>query len=506
MDTEIEKPVLLLVDDDPSIRDSLKFVLQNDYLVFSAESRIEAQAVLTSLSCPPDLALVDLGLPPHTHSPEEGFALIKDLVATNGDVKILVLSGQDDKENVRRALSYGAADFIAKPCDIALLKTRLSHALLIQQAEKTEHSLAVVSPTSEIVGRSVAINNMREQIKQFADLNFPVLIEGESGTGKELVANALHKLSERSSSPYLVLNCAAISPQLMEAQLFGSSKGAYTGSTGSKTGFFEEAEDGTLFLDEIGEMPIELQSKLLRVLENGEFYRLGETKVRTSRARIVAATNRNLQNEVQNGTFRGDLYHRLSVFTIHVPAVRERGDDKKHLLKHFCGVYGHQLKTPAFKLSPEAQLIWMEYPFPGNVRELRNIVLRLWVRFPGQEINGTQLREEYQDQVVGPTVKPTPSPISKPAEPLSSETIEDDVEPKIEFNPDTTNEMMAIAALKLQVEPEFNLDDVLKKWEQSYIEAALQMVNGNLSKASKMLGINRTTLYSRIQKFDKTIS
>lgn len=496
MDTENQKPVLLLVDDDPSIRDSLRFVLQNDYVVFSAESRLEAHSVLDALPSPPELALVDLGLPPHTHSPEEGFALIKELVTSYADIKILVLSGQDDKENVKRALSHGAADFIAKPCDIALLRTRLSHSLLIQQAEKTEHTLAVVSPTSEIVGKSVAINNMREQIKQFSDLNFPVLIEGESGTGKELVATALHKLSSRNSAPYLILNCAAISPQLMEAQLFGNAKGAFTGATGIKSGFFEDAENGTLFLDEIGEMPIELQSKLLRVLENGEFYRLGETKVRTSTARIVAATNRNLQQEVHKGTFRADLYHRLSVFTIHVPAVRERGEDKLQLLKHFCGVYSNQLKTPAFKFSPDAELTWLHYQFPGNVRELRNIVLRLWVRFPGQEISTLQLHEEFQTPVINPIVD-----VNDESELPNLES-----EPRIEFDPDTTNEMMAIAALKLQIESEFNLDDVLKKWEQSYIEAALQMVNGNLSKASKMLGINRTTLYSRIQKFDRTVS
>jgi len=308
-------------------------------------------------------------------------------------------------------------------------------------------------------------------LRQYASSPFPVLIEGESGSGKELVADALHHLSERTSRPYLALNCAAIPPSLVEPTLFGHAKGAFTGATGSRAGYFEEAAEGTLFLDEIGELPLDLQPKLLRVLENGEYQRVGETQKRFSKARVVAATNRDLKKEVREGRFRADLYHRLSVFTIDVPSLREMGDDRLLLLDHFRDVYSRQSGAAAFKLSPEAEAHWARYAFPGNVRELRNIVIRLIARHAGRTVSTFDLDAELDAGVVTAHGTPLPS---------------DDVQ------------LTDLALRHLRESAHFSLDDTLNRWEAAYIAAAQQLTHGNISQAAKLLGINRTTLYNRM--------
>ncbi|CAN0428145.1 unnamed protein product, partial [Phaeothamnion confervicola] len=277
------------------------------------------------------------------------------------------LSGQNDAVHARHARTLGAAEFIAKPCDPEILKRQLNKALAFRAAE-----LAGEAPGVEgLVGTSQGMVRLKNQISQYADSPFPVLIEGESGSGKELVAIRLHRQSARASKPYFALNCAAIAPTLVEPTLFGYVKGAFTGATTNKSGYFEDAQDGTLFLDEIGELPLELQAKLLRVLENGEYQRVGETQLRHSRARILTATNRDLRQEVRKGSFRADLYHRLSVFTLAVPPLREMGLDKRVLLDHFRAFYAEQAHAQPFDLDERALVRWQGYPFPGNVRELR---------------------------------------------------------------------------------------------------------------------------------------
>ena len=466
---ETGKPELLLVDDDPLIVDSLSMILEEDYRIYSAESRKQVKELIRKIGFIPPVALVDLGLPPLPHHPTEGFELISELAGQRYDIKILVLSGQSEKKNIQHALTLGAVDFISKPCDIPLLKTRLSHQFMMLEAER-------INGTGQgrgqgLMGESQEIRTLHALTQQFADTPFPVLIEGESGSGKELVARYLHEQSSREQAPFLTVNCAAFSPELLEAQLFGHEKGAYTGATTSRAGFFEDAGDGTLFLDEIGDMPLGLQSKLLRVLENGEFYRLGETQPRTSRARIVAATNRGLKGEVAAGRFRQDLYHRLSVLTIQVPPLRDRGRDCLLLLDHFRGVYA--MGKAQFTLDEDAEQCLLGYPFPGNVRELRNIVIRLSHKYPGRTINAAQLREELDSAAY----------IATGGENLMGHDIERELD-----------------------EESFSLDEVLKEWERSYILAALKKSEGNLSKAARLLGINRTTLYSRTQRLDIDIN
>jgi DNA-binding NtrC family response regulator len=467
------KPSLLIVDDDPLITDTLAYALGKDFDVLASDSRQHAISLLRQRDEAPQLALVDLGLPPVPHRPDEGFALIGDLLAHSPPMKIFVLSGQNDAAHARHARALGAAEFVAKPCDPVNLKRILEHALQFRAAEISSSSAAA---EGMLIGRSAAMQKLRSQISQCADSPFPVLIEGESGSGKEMVANALHRLSSRMEKPTLALNCAAIAPTLVEPTLFGYVKGAFTGAIANKSGYFEDAADGSLFLDEIGELPLELQAKLLRVLENGEYQRVGETQRRFSRARVIAATNRDLRQEIKKGTFRADLYHRLSVFTINVPPLREMDEDRVLLFNHFSRFYADQAQLPSFSLDESAAKLWRDYHFPGNVRELRNIVIRLTTKYAGQKLSAVDLEPELD---VASAPVPEPGPAS---------------------DPETVVEQ---AQAHLQRERGFNLDNMLKAWEQGYIEAAMKLTRGNVSQAAKLLGINRTTLYSRMESLQR---
>jgi DNA-binding NtrC family response regulator len=464
------RPVLIIIDDDPLITDTLHFVLSKHFEVCVADSRAQAKSLLRQLDAPPALALVDLGLPPAQHKPDEGFKLIGELLAHSPSMKIHVLSGQSDDVNVRHALSLGALDFIAKPCDIDKLKELLLNSLKVQSVEQNAQP---EDKNGGMLGESLPMQALIMQIRQFADSPFPVLIEGESGSGKERVANNFHRFSKRAKQPYLSVNCAAISPMLAESILFGHAKGAFTGAASANTGYFEDVGEGTLFLDEIGELPLEMQAKLLRVLENGEYARVGETQIRKSKARIVAATNRDLRAEVRAGNFRSDLYHRLGVFAVKVPPLRDLDDDSLVLLEHFNAFYARETAQLAFKLDEKAKARWLSYHFPGNVRELRNIIIRLIAKYAGQTVNEPQLSAELD---------------------LSRQS-EVDGAPVMANNGD----LSGYALQHLQNEANVSLDQVLKSWEKAYVEAAMRITHGNLSQAAKMLGINRTTLYSRIQ-------
>ena len=468
--TTDSKPALLLVDDDPLIAESLAFVLQRDFSVHVADSRGAAHKLLRQLDQPPKLAVVDLGLPPAPHQPEQGFRLISELVASAPQIKIVVLSGQSDEANARHARTLGAVEFVAKPCDPLKLKSLLLDVLQMDSGDAAEGA------KDGLLGNSLLIGKLRQQIAQFANQPFPVLIEGESGSGKELVARSLHSLSKRASRPFLALNCAAISPNLVEPTLFGYAKGSFTGAINSRAGYFEDAQDSTLFLDEIGELPLELQAKLLRVLENGEFQRVGETQSRVSNARVVAATNRDMRQEIRKSHFRADLYHRLSVFSISVPPLRDLGEDRIILLDHFRASYAHQAGTAPFKLDEQARHAWLEYSFPGNVRELRNIVIRLTAKYAGTTVNAQQLQAE-----------------------LDTESMDVDL-PGISPVADYKS-VLETAKRQLQLQKGFNLDFTLEQWERGYVEAAMLVTQGNLTRAAKLLGIHRTTLYSRMQNY-----
>ena len=467
------KPGLLIVDDDPLIVDTLGFVLADDFEVFASSSREACITQLREMQRPVPLALIDLGLPPRPHRPEEGFALIADLLAHSPAMKIIVLSGQNDEVNARHARTLGATEFVAKPADPSKIRHLLLDALSFSDTEQHSKSL---QPAKGMVGESLPLQKLRTQIKQFADSPFPVLIEGESGSGKEIAANSLHELSIRSKKPYFALNCAAIAPTLVEPTLFGYARGAFTGATTAKAGYFEDAADGTLFLDEIGELPLELQAKLLRVLENGEFQRVGETQTRKSLARVIAATNRDLRREVKEGRFRTDLYHRLSVFSLNVPPLRDLGRDRLRLLDHFSRLYSSEGEA-RFSLSEEAEQQWLSYSFPGNVRELRNIVIRLTAKHGGKVVSAEDLVAEFDAMGFA----------AQHAETKKSEPVD----------------LVATLKEEIQENPRFSLDAALRRWEQAYIEAAQHLAHGNISQAARILGMNRTTLYNRMETLSR---
>jgi DNA-binding NtrC family response regulator len=385
-------------------------------------------------------------------------------------MKVVVLSGQSDEVNARHARTLGAVEFVHKPCDPDELRQLLKRALQMQGAELE------APPQSGLLGKSLLVEKLKQQIGQFANAPFPVLIEGESGSGKELVAQSLHSLSHRAARPFLALNCAAISPTLVEPTLFGYAKGAFTGATNARAGYFEDAQDSTLFLDEIGELPLELQAKLLRVLENGEFQRVGETQNRVSNARVIAATNRDMRQEIRSGRFRADLYHRLSVFTLNVPPLRDLREDKVLLLDHFRELYARQAGVRGFELEPHAMALWLDYSFPGNVRELRNIVIRLTTKCAGENVTAQQLQTELDMESMD---------VELPGLPLTQDF----------------GAILDAAKRQLQVQKSFDLDATLRQWERGYVEAALAITQGNLTRAAKLLGIHRTTLYSRMQNY-----
>lgn len=467
-----QRPRLILVDDDPLIVESLSFVLAPDFEVHAAASRSEVRRLLQQMTVIPSLALVDLGLPPTPHVPAEGFQLISELLAFNREMKILVLSGQSSRLNVLHALTLGAVDFVPKPCDAEILNARLHHQLLLLEAEQTRLQPALVAEEL-LLGTSSSMQTLRALVKQFANSPFPVLIEGESGAGKELVAMCLHRESARLAEPLLTINCAAFSAELLEAQLFGHARGAYTGADKARAGFFEDVGRGTLVLDEVGEMPLELQAKFLRVLENGEYYRIGETQPRRSEARIVAATNRDLREAVRTGAVRPDLFHRLSVLTISVPPLRNRGEDWRLLMQHFIHQYAGTIKP--FTLTADAVELLAAYAFPGNVRELRNIVIRIGTKYPGGTVDADALRAELEPQIVTAV-----SPL---------ETSADD---------GRFDQRLAAAG--------FSLEEELLGLERRYVRAALRLCHGNLSRAARLLGVKRTTLFSKLARLGLNVN
>jgi len=322
-----------------------------------------------------------------------------------------------------------------------------------------------------LIGESDAMNRLRAQLAPCAKSAYPVLIEGESGTGKELVASRLRAIGPCRDRPYLVLNCAALAPGLVESMLFGHVKGAFTGAAAGAVGYFEAAADGTLFLDEIGELPLEAQATLLRVLESGEYQRVGDTRPMLARARILSATNRDLRADVRKGRFRADLYHRLSVFALRVPPLRERGEDRLMLLDHFARACAHEAGVASIRLDARATAMWMNHDFPGNVRELRNIVVRLDARYPGETVDPSRLQDELRE------AKGDRDPLA--AMSLSFET----------------------ARAHLLAHRLISLDQMLESWERMFVDAALAITGHNLTQAARLLGVRRTTLYSRMQQF-----
>ena len=454
-------PSLLLVDDDPLILDSLGGFFEDEFAVVCAANRQEAAAALLQMSAAPDFAAVDLGLPPAPHRPDEGLAVIREIQAGAPKCAIVAVSGQDQIQNAMRARALGAIDFVAKPCAPAALRAALLRAREVARAAAAELGL---------VGESPPMQKLRAQIRQIAPSPFSVLIEGETGAGKEVVARALHNVS-RPGAPFVAVHCAAIPPHLVEPTLFGSARGAFTGALPAP-GYFGDAAGGTLFLDEIGDLSEAIQAKLLRALESGEYRRVGESRVREASARIVAASNRPLAAAVRRGEFRGDLYHRIGVFTLRAPSLREIGDDRFLLFDHYRKRVASELCADAVDLAADAREVWRGYRFAGNVRELKNIVARLTVKRPGETVSAETLIEEIDPANAG----------------LDAAAAADGAPPWRAF-------------IESQIDnDDFDLAAAWRRLESIFARAAARREGGDVARAARLLGLDEARLRAAMER------
>jgi len=391
----MEKPKLLIVDDDADLRTQMKWALAGDYEVLLAEDRQNALNVVSKEQ--PAVVTLDLGLPPLPAGVEEGFSALSDILIDYPRTKVIIITGRGEKEHALRAVGQGAYDFFYKPIEIDELKVVLRRAFYVSRIEREHRELQQRLRGDSFEGMLGTSEKMQEvfaTIRKVSTADVPVLIDGESGTGKELVARAIHQLSQRKNGPFIVINCGAIPENLLESELFGHEKGAFTGAHVQRKGRIELAHGGTLFLDEIGELFLPLQVKLLRFLQEQAIERVGGRKEIVVDARVVAATNRDLKEAIKDGTFREDLYFRLGVIFISLPPLREREGDIMLLAKAFLNRLAEENKKKLTGFTVGATEAIEKYEWPGNVRELENRIKRAVIMAEGKKLNPADIEME----------------------------------------------------------------------------------------------------------------
>jgi two-component system NtrC family response regulator len=386
------KTTVLIVDDEDAIRTQTNWALTAEYEVYLAEDRKRAVEVFTSTR--PAVTLLDLGLPPRPNDPDEGLTALSDMLAVDNTAKIIVISGQSEKRNAIEAVGAGAYDFLCKPVEMDELKLLLRRCLNVLDLER-EYLQLQQSRQPEIfeqmLGTSPQTQSVFAFIRKVAATDVPALLLGESGTGKEMAAAAIHRCSRRKDGPFVAINCNAIPENLLESELFGHEKGAFTGAHVQRKGLLETASGGTLFLDEIGELPAPIQVKLLRFLQEQRFQRVGGRQEIQVDTRLVAATNADLKQMIENGKFREDLYFRLAVVTIRLLPLRERGEDVLLLAREFLHRYAAQEGRKNLVFAPDALRAIERHSWPGNVRELQNRVRRAVIMASGTRIGAKDL-------------------------------------------------------------------------------------------------------------------
>src|SRR6187455_1542396 len=440
---------ILIVDDEAGVRASLGAVLRDEgYTVDTADS---GEACLEQVvSQPPDVILLDIWLPGL-----DGLATLERLRERRVDAEVIMISGHASVEAAVRATKLGAFDFIEKPLSIDKTVLAVRNALRQRRLEVENRQLrARVDRRLVIVGASPTMEQLREHVAMAAPSNGRVLISGENGTGKELVARQIHALSHRHNGPFVEVNCAAIPEELIESELFGHARGAFTGAVADRRGKFEIASGGTLFLDEVGDMSIKTQAKVLRALQEQVVEPVGGQQSVKVDVRVIAATNKDLATEIRNARFREDLYFRLNVIPVFVPPLRERGDDVIRLAQHFVAEFSREYGRRPKNLSAAAMDILRAYRWPGNVRELRNTIERLMIMVPGEVIEPADLA--FLDVAASP-------PRAVPEE---------------------------------KVGPLFEARDA---WERNYILTALAAFDGNISRTADALGLERSNLYKKMR-------
>jgi two-component system NtrC family response regulator len=396
------KPTVLIVDDDEAIRTQTKWALNQEYNVCVAEDRKGAIEVFAT--APPAVTLLDLGLPPRPNDPDEGLATLSDMLGIDNTAKIIVISGQSEKHNAIEAVGAGAYDFLCKPVEMDELKLVLRRCINVLDLEKEYRQLQESRQSEtfeEMLGKSPQMQSVFAFIRKVAGTDVPALLLGESGTGKEMAAAAIHRCSRRKDGPFVAINCNAIPENLLESELFGHEKGAFTGAHVQRKGLLETAGGGTLFLDEIGELPAPIQVKLLRFLQEQRFQRVGGRQEIQVDTRVVAATNADLQQLIEKGKFREDLYFRLAVVTIRILPLRERGEDILLLAREFLRRYATQESRGNLVFAPDALRAIELHSWPGNVRELQNRVRRAVIMANGTRVTQKDLELEAAKSAAG---------------------------------------------------------------------------------------------------------
>ena len=391
------KPKILIVDDDEAIRTQMKWALSEHYEVHFAEDRQAAREGFEANS--PAVTLLDLGLPPRPNECEEGLAVLSDILGIDNAAKVIIISGQSEKQNAIEAVGAGAYDFLCKPVEMEELRLLLRRCIHVADLEKEYHKLQQSRRPDvfeDMLGTSPQMQAVFGFIRKVAATNAPVLLLGESGTGKEMAAAAIHRRSARKDGPFVAINCNAIPENLLESELFGHEKGAFTGAHIQRKGLLETASGGTLFLDEIGELPPAIQVKLLRFLQEQRLQRVGGRQEIQVDTRLVAATNADLKELIGNGKFREDLYFRLAVVTIRLLPLRERGEDIVFLAREFLQTYGSQNGRTKIVFAPDALRAMSCYSWPGNVRELQNRVKRGVIMASGSRVSAKDLELERE--------------------------------------------------------------------------------------------------------------
>jgi two-component system NtrC family response regulator len=386
------KPKLLIVDDDEEIRTQMKWALAPDYEILLAGDRPAAVEIFRTAR--PAVVLLDMGLPPHPATPDEGLAAMADLLALDNLAKVVIITGQGEKDIALQAVGTGAYDFLCKPVEMGELKLLLKRCFHIAQLEREYQQMQqrLHNDSFEgLLGTSPCMQAVFDSIRKVATTDAPVLILGESGTGKEKAARAIHQKSARKDGPFVAINCSAIPESLMESELFGHEKGAFTGAHVQRKGRIETASEGTLFLDEIGEIPLLIQVKLLRFLQERCIERVGGRQEIQVDTRVIAATNADLKKGLADNTFREDLYYRLAVVQIILPPLRDREDDIPLLAQAFLQQFSAENRKPNRVFGQDALSAIQDYPWPGNVRELQNRVKRAVIMSGGKRLTAQDL-------------------------------------------------------------------------------------------------------------------
>ncbi len=455
----MSKRTILVVDDEDAIQRSLSGVLSDEG--FRVETAKDGESGIKAIdSDTPDLVLLDVWMPGI-----DGLEVLRRVRERHKRLPVIVMSGHGTIETAVKATKLGAYDFIEKPLSLEKVLLAVSHALERDRlASENEELKKKVERRYEMVGSSAALRELKDQIAQVAPSNGWVLVTGENGTGKELIARAIHRDSKRASGPFVEVNCAAIPEELIESELFGHEKGSFTGAVGMKRGKFEQAAGGTLFLDEIGDMSLKTQAKILRVLQERKFTRVGGNETIEVDVRIVAATNKDLPAEIAASRFREDLYYRINVVPFRAPPLRDRREDIPPLVDWFLAEFCRENGRPMKKLSAPALQTLLTYSWPGNVRELRNVVERMVILSRGAEIGPLDVPEDIRARAAGSSAAGGPPEV--------------------------------VAALEART-----LRDARAAFEKEFLARKLAEFGGNVSRTAEAIGLERTNLHRKMKSY-----